>query len=658
MRYQKVGATSAFLGLIASFMALGLGACAKVAQPKDQEQLKVIVEKLKSGELVRAIEKQDQRTAGENKSDSSTPAIEQPAEKILPSMEDPCPRVANPGPEATEPQRKAALQQLGQCMREQLKPARILSQVIAQFRIFELEKGSRPISQLTEQELSDFVTEFPYGIHDLIGVPYEKQSRVRNQFTDADLEELVQLAIKRRAALREAELKIYVAISKREPLLQYYAKSNVRYRALLALRDTWMDEDGQKTFFELERQLVAALPRVAPPVPAQGFPMDQLHPFAILAIVPERGAELTTLSPDFDNPYLAALQPLAELGGRFEVVRNTRATYVNYRAVDNPPVPKHETASAGAIRVAFMDRGVDFVKYPELGYFLGSSRDFADADENPWLPAIGRFAHGSGTMATLLTILSHQAPDLLISRKIDLAMYKVGTLRSLLGGQYQDLVSWDSRDGLHDGLYRLLSGAAGVPPQIVSVSMMFSIRPTLARLQDSQAIRKAPWLWVMSAGNEGRDLGEMTAGRASCFSDLKPELRPSERILCVGALLQGVLEDRIAGYSNHGEQVDVYAYQSYIDLCPNGTSCAAPSITAAATIIGAQYPDLSAAQIRQVIVETAEERLLSVDFNEATPEIRSQIEAGTLETVRKVKVFDPRTMMERALKRAAELTSS
>ena len=82
------------------------------------------------------------------------------------------------------------------------------------------------------------------------------------------------------------------------------------------------------------------------------------------------------------------------------------------------------------------------------------------------------------------------------------------------------------------------------------------------------------WLWVIAAGNAGTDVSaEESVG---CFNDVPEDFRPDSRILCIGAVVPGndgdKEKDEIAGYSNFGERVDVFTYQSFNERCAAGTS--------------------------------------------------------------------------------------
>ena len=114
---------------------------------------------------------------------------------------------------------------------------------------------------------------------------------------------------------------------------------------------------------------------------------------------------------------------LADLGGPAAYVSAVREVYKQLRDSDNPAMPAHPAPAADAVRIAVMDTGIDFVRFPELALFLGSgkngqiaSADFADSDLTPFLVDNDRFHHGTGTTASVLTIMAHYAPETLIER--------------------------------------------------------------------------------------------------------------------------------------------------------------------------------------------------------------------------------------------------
>jgi len=119
-------------------------------------------------------------------------------------------------------------------------------------------------------------------------------------------------------------------------------------------------------------------------------------------------------------------------------------------------------------------------------------------------------------------------------------------------------------------------------------------------------------VFVSSAGNEGLnvDLSKNTTypnDRGSNDSEI------SNTFISVGSLTQKYGSKMVSGFSNYGKNnVDVFAPGSeiYSTLPENnydfegGTSMAAPGVAGIAALLRSQYPSLSAAQVKQIIIES------------------------------------------------------
>lgn len=118
-------------------------------------------------------------------------------------------------------------------------------------------------------------------------------------------------------------------------------------------------------------------------------------------------------------------------------------------------------------------------------------------------------------------------------------------------------------------------------------------------------------LLVKAAGNEGLDLDETRVYPNDQWPGQDDEI--ADNVLVVGALGPAYGEDLVAPFSNYGkESVDVFApgvkiwatapLNEYKFL--QGTSMAAPGVAGVAAVIRSYFPNLTAAQVKQVIMDS------------------------------------------------------
>ena len=135
-------------------------------------------------------------------------------------------------------------------------------------------------------------------------------------------------------------------------------------------------------------------------------------------------------------------------------------------------------------------------------------------------------------------------------------------------------------------------------------------------------------LFVHASGNEGNDIDlEKNISFPNDSEDNKIEF--ANNVLTVGALNNAYGESVVAPFSNYGKiNVDVYApgIEIYASVPNNkykyeqGTSMASPNAAGVAALIRSYYPKLSAAQVKQIMMDSGTPLPATIELGETQDE--------------------------------------
>lgn len=135
-------------------------------------------------------------------------------------------------------------------------------------------------------------------------------------------------------------------------------------------------------------------------------------------------------------------------------------------------------------------------------------------------------------------------------------------------------------------------------------------------------------LVIFAAGNESYDLDTLNKYPTDSY-DGQPEI--SNNVLIIGATSPNYGSEMVASFSNYGKSsVDIFAPgdKIYATTPSNtyqylqGTSMASPNVAGVAALIRSYYPKLSAAQVKQIIMESGTTLTTKITVGE-TKEVKS-----------------------------------
>ena len=161
---------------------------------------------------------------------------------------------------------------------------------------------------------------------------------------------------------------------------------------------------------------------------------------------------------------------------------------------------------------------------------------------------------------------------------------------------------------------RAIRYAADNGAKVINASFGKSFSPNSEWVYDAlKYAEEKDVLFVHAAGNDGNNLDDSSNPNYPNDHQMKNIPEIVDNYLSVGALTSSFGPDMIASFSNYGKvNVDIFAPGANIySTMPNddykyqgGTSMAAPAVAGVAAMIRSYFPELTAAQVKQVILES------------------------------------------------------
>ena len=256
------------------------------------------------------------------------------------------------------------------------------------------------------------------------------------------------------------------------------------------------------------------------------------------------------------------------------------------------PQAWHDGYVAAGVRVGVLDSGIDLT-HPDLADAVVASRDFTDSPDG----VQDDFGHGTHVAATITG--SGAASNG--------AHVGVAPGAQLVVGKVLDAQGYGNESDVIAAMQWITTRHV----QVVNMSLGADDRSPVLDDALNSLTRTTGTLFVVAAGNSGADVGSpaaaaaaLTVGavdgnnRVAAFSargtvdgGLKPELT---------APGVGIVAARAAG-STIGYVLPGGQYQEL-----SGTSMAAPHVTGAAAILAGEHPSWTAAELKNVLIGTAE----------------------------------------------------